>query len=480
LFLLLFVVFVPVFVYEAVYQYDRYDTRRANELQTNMEVARIVAATFDEFIHDILHQELAMLAIGIHLTYPESLSIAQMNEALKHNNAEYSALRNLAWISPQGHVLASSLSSTIGMDVMERSYFHEIVAGREWYVTDLFLSQATGEPVFTVARGIRDESGSLLGIVAAVVLPDKLGERVSIHRAGEGAITVIERRARAVFRSPRMEWSWEERSIPKDSKAVIDPLEGKEYVGVYECFRDGIDRITAVAPIRSIGWAAVAGRPMDEAMARVKSELVRQVGFFILLSSIVLTLALAISRSIEAPIRRLRDHALSRRMLLEASVDPGGTAELNDLALALREMAEEVRNRESALVESREHFRSLAENSSDCSMRYDAECRHTNVNTACARTAGLPAEEFIGGTHREMGFREELCDAWEEKIRSVFQTGEPQKWEFEFEGSAGRIYLDWHIVPEWSEDGQIKGVLGVSRDVTERVEAQEERKKLEM
>jgi len=132
---------------------------------------------------------------------------------------------------------------------------------------------------------------------------------------------------------------------------------------------------------------------------------------------------------------------------------------------------------ELMIRESEEKFRSLAENSQDYIMRYDAECRHLYENPAALQVSGLTQEEIIGKTHREAGFDEELCDLWEEKIGRVFQTGEPSQTVFEWESVGGRVHLDWRLYPEFDEGGNVKTVLGISRDITERVhlEAQNER-----
>lgn len=594
LFLLLSLVFVPIFITQAIYHTNQFATRRATELQANLELARAMAETFDELVHDIMHHE---LAIGIHLTCPHSLSLDEMNQILVRNNAEYPAVRNLAWIGPQGRILASSLSETIGLDVRERSYFDQILGGKEWAVTDLFPSQATGEPVFSIARGIRDERRQLLGIVVAVVSPDRLAERLPVERAGGGAITVIDREARAVFQYPKKEWNWEERAIPRDRPEIKEVLAGREFAGVHVCSRDGIERLAGIAPIRSIGWAVAAGRSLDAVMNPVKWQLIQEGSFFFLLTASVFIIALLISRSIETPIRRLRKHALALAGGdFENITEPCGSTELKDLAVAFESMAGQIKSREEALRqseekyrlifnqaplgvihydsqgrimdfnakaaqiigvteeaivgfhtlerlsdpamlhavqtaldskvgyyegdylsvlggkttpvrvifqplisregsvsgfvglfediterkradeairESEENYRSLAESSADYIMRYDRDGRHLYVNPACLKVAGVTAEEFIGKTHREMGFSEEQCDAWEEKIRRVFETGESHQWEFQFDGAAGRVYLDWRVMPEFSDEGTVKSVLGISRDITERVKAEE-------
>jgi len=114
----------------------------------------------------------------------------------------------------------------------------------------------------------------------------------SAQSAAGGAVTAIDREARVVFRYPKIEWSWGERCIPKDKPELIEVMAGREYAGVYECFRDGIDRIIGLAPIHSIGWAVAAGRPLHEAMAPFDRQLAGQAGLFLLLTSAVFAISL--------------------------------------------------------------------------------------------------------------------------------------------------------------------------------------------
>lgn len=144
----------------------------------------------------------------------------------------------------------------------------------------------------------------------------------------------------------------------------------------------------------------------------------------------------------------------------------------NEYVIAVARDITNRRQTEEALRESEEQFRSLSENSNDCIMRYDRECRHTYVNTACARVTGIPAVDIIGKTHRQLNFDNEQCEIWEDKIRSVFKTGKPEQLEYEVDSPKGLIFFDWRIVPEFSHDGTVMSVLGVSRDITERKRAE--------
>jgi predicted metal-dependent TIM-barrel fold hydrolase len=94
-----------MFILQAIFIYDRLQIRRSTELQANLEVARAMAQAFEEFIQDIIHQE---LAIGINLRSSESLTAEEMNRILRENKAEFPSLRDISWLSPQGRVMASS------------------------------------------------------------------------------------------------------------------------------------------------------------------------------------------------------------------------------------------------------------------------------------------------------------------------------------------------------------------------------------
>jgi hypothetical protein len=58
LLLLVGVVLLPTLLIQAVIYKDRYELRRSDELQANMEVARGISMAFEAFVKDVLHQEL--------------------------------------------------------------------------------------------------------------------------------------------------------------------------------------------------------------------------------------------------------------------------------------------------------------------------------------------------------------------------------------------------------------------------------------
>ncbi len=125
---------------------------------------------------------------------------------------------------------------------------------------------------------------------------------------------------------------------------------------------------------------------------------------------------------------------------------------------------------EAALRESEERFRALAEGSLDVIMRFDRSFRHLYANPIVENQTGIPAREFIGKTHRELGFPEELCTLLEEAIDTVFRTGQTHRVEFQL---PNRIWIDWLLIPETRPDGAVASVITAARDITERKRAEE-------
>jgi PAS domain S-box-containing protein len=128
---------------------------------------------------------------------------------------------------------------------------------------------------------------------------------------------------------------------------------------------------------------------------------------------------------------------------------------------------------EEEFRKSEEKFKSLAENSQDYIMRYDKQGRHLYQNEAGYRVSGFSEDEFVGKTHRELGFDETLCILWEKKISEVFQSGKPAGDVFSWESDEGTVFLDWRVFPEFDNKRNVKTVLGVSRDISELKQAEE-------
>lgn len=396
--LLLFAVLLPILLVQTSTYYDRFRSQHAQELQANLEIARTLAETFDRFVQDILHQE---LAIGTALTLAPSLSPQQLARLIDLGKAQYPAILDMGWISPQGRVVFSSQRHTVGLDISDRSYFREISAGKEWVVSDLLLSLIAAQPIFTISRGVRDAKGTLQGIVVSVILPDRLREILAIERAGEGAIAILDSKGRAVYRYPEIEWTWEQRGLLNTYPVIGDTLEGREITTTVSESLDGTRRMIALTPIPSLGWVAGASRPEKMVMEPILYGLIRHAGLFLFVTVAAFLFALIVSRTIAHPVERLRDHAqkLGRGELMHR-VEVDGPVELRELAHALNRMAEEILIREKRIGQERRQVETLA---AEMQALAQERARHlTRLNTLIQVSTEVLSETTMEGLLRRI------------------------------------------------------------------------------
>ena len=129
---------------------------------------------------------------------------------------------------------------------------------------------------------------------------------------------------------------------------------------------------------------------------------------------------------------------------------------------------------ENALRESETIHRTLVNCLPDIVMRFDSVGRHLFVSENVTEIAELHASDFIGKTHRELGFPESYSTLWEEALQSVVDTKISYESEFSIKGKHGKKVFNWRLVPEIDAQGNVKSVLSISRDITAHRQAEQD------
>lgn len=121
-----------------------------------------------------------------------------------------------------------------------------------------------------------------------------------------------------------------------------------------------------------------------------------------------------------------------------------------------------------ALSESEARFRTLIETAEDIVFMKDKDQRFTLVNPSVEKSLGYAPQEMIGKTSREM-FGDEAGDKTEEVENRVL-AGESVHTESERYSRSGSLrYCSIIRVPTYDTNGEITGLFGISRDVTNAV-----------
>jgi PAS domain S-box-containing protein len=156
-----------------------------------------------------------------------------------------------------------------------------------------------------------------------------------------------------------------------------------------------------------------------------------------------------------------------------------------------RAQQQSMRQRENELA-------ALFDSSPDPHLRYDSNLRITHANPAWGKAVGLSPRSAIGKTNGELALplaearvgnrsiaaghsRQSVIGTTngqlalplaearvgDRLIREVFQTGQPQRYEFSVPSSQGLAAHEVRFVPEFSPDGSVAAVLAIGRDITE-------------
>ncbi len=156
--------------------------------------------------------------------------------------------------------------------------------------------------------------------------------------------------------------------------------------------------------------------------------------------------------------RLFRLGPVARRALLEAEQRAG------------------IRRAEDALRESEALLREVTENSPDAIYVKDLQSRWLMANPAVLRIVGKSAGEAIGRTDLELYADPEIGRAILENDRRVMEGGIPREFEEVVDTSDGRRTFLSIKAPRRDAQGTIVGVVGVSRDITDRKQAQDQLK----
>ncbi|MEB3294366.1 MAG: PAS domain S-box protein [Synechococcales bacterium] len=126
------------------------------------------------------------------------------------------------------------------------------------------------------------------------------------------------------------------------------------------------------------------------------------------------------------------------------------------------------------LVQQREQvYKTVVENSPDIIERFDLQLRHLYVSPFLEKVTGIPAKHFIGKTCREVGLPEAMVNLWATAVQTLSETGQNQTIEFETPTTDGLRCFEMQIAPELNQDGTIASFLCISRDITDRKQAEQ-------
>ncbi|MBI4319866.1 MAG: PAS domain S-box protein [Chloroflexi bacterium] len=135
-------------------------------------------------------------------------------------------------------------------------------------------------------------------------------------------------------------------------------------------------------------------------------------------------------------------------------------------------MADDTLAREEQLRQSEERYRTLAEAAHDMIFIVNREGYVEYANSFAAKHFALRPEEIIGKRLEEL-FPPDVVERQERSLRRVFQTGESVYAEQQTPFPDRALWLGTRLVPLRTEGDEVRAVMGISRDITERKQTED-------
>ncbi len=402
---LLFLVAVPTWLVAGVSHYLRFETERAQQFGTDLELARVGAAAFDALIRGLSYREKATAEA---LSSASQSDPSESEHLLTTSASGAPSISLMQWVDPDGRVIASSEPRISTLDPGVLPYLQEVLKGHDFVVSDVFPAQVGGQAAFATLQAKRGAAGALEGVVVTQIDPRRLGDVFQMGRTGERVFSIIDRRGWLVYRYPESYLPWEHRNVIGAQPIVARATGGDEITGSITDI-NGQRLMAGYAPIRSIGWVVSASRAESDVMLPLVWEIVSETALYFLVTILAFFVALLMGRRISTPAHRLQEHALAlgrgevnRRIKLVR-----GPTELRQLADTFDFMAGEIQARDK---QSRRIEKALR------ASQYDLEVRVVERTAELTQTVEVLEYEIAGRKQIEEALRES-----EERYRQLVE-----------------------------------------------------------
>jgi PAS domain S-box-containing protein len=402
--------------------------------------------------------------------------------------ADRELFREVALLDPDGRevVRVSNLSPILPEDLRERAddlAFSTALVGGEDYYGPMRFDDHCGEPVLTLAVPVHDRrSGEVGAVLVAEVRLTRLWDLYAGLRLGEDAVAYLLDGAGQVIAHPDPSVVLRgTRFTPGTRAGIGTSLEGGKAILAVQGLDAGPRGLRVVVERPLAAALASALWPLGLVGLAVAGALLVALGLVFTMRRRVIGPILALTRAARAIHTGDLDH---RAALVQgdelgelAGIFNAMTARLQDSLGELQAEVQERREAERALRRNNALLNAVVEGAADAVYVKDLEGRYRLINSAGARMVGLAKDQILGRTDVAL-FSPETAQAIMASDRRIMAAGETRTFEERAEAAGvARVFLA--TKGPWRDgDGHTIGLVGLSRDITERIRAEAEIRRL--
>ena len=450
-----------------------------DDQQRAMERARNEAWLLAEQVDDHI-DNLENLLVGLSRAVSPRLADASANDALlrqvKEELPDY--ISNILLFAPDGSNIGVSWEAPDArrLNVAERNYFQQAMAGEHLAIGDVIRAKLTGEWVVTLASPVKDQTGHLRAVIAIGTKLTQFQDVFRIERLPPGSIVRIVDQKGVVVAQSDNGAKWIGRNLAGLGDAVLAAAASDSPAVVR--WPDGVERITASTSGNRVPWVVSIGLPTAIGFGAMMSHLTWGGSFAAISLLAGFAIAWMLSGRTVRPLRQLERDALvlaggdlSHRTRVKTRDEVGNLAE------AFNQMAAAIEHRQFELQESKNTLAAVIDASPVGIVCSDLQRRIALWNPAAEKLYGYTAAEAIGTTVQIVP-PDGQAESFEmyKRARSGATIRNEEVLRQRKDGSL--VHVKIAAAPMYSSDGAIRGVAWAHQDITERKKAQAQLERL--
>jgi diguanylate cyclase (GGDEF)-like protein/PAS domain S-box-containing protein len=426
-----------LFMLDMHYQHDKRTEREREKLATQVN---IISANVSE---QLAAADSAMTQLRYDVDFSRK-GVPALNRELMAMLSAMPAIHGMGIMDAEGTLRFSSRPQDIGQNFSERKYFQGIKSERQrdrLYVSEPF-TLISGLRSIAISKAIVSPDGHYLGAIIAGLDPEyfKTMMRTVLYAPdmwasithGDGQIFVMTPGKQGAIANSlaNAETMFSQHLASKETH--ISVLTGYSYTSKQESMM----ALTTISPSR-LGMdhplVISVSRNLEDIYGPWQDELQIKLGLYLML----VVIAICGIRNYQSR------HEQYEQMVKETK---------------------------AALQVSEDNYRVIVENTSELIIKVDPEGFYTYVNPAFCALYGVEADVLVGRHYSQDVFREDLP-----LVQEFFEKLLLPPYEVNFvhrENTAhGVRFLEWRGRVIHDEHGKLKELVGVARDVTERMES---------
>lgn len=269
--------------------------------QNNMLAHQLSDGT-DQLIRDRVN----LVKTLAHMPQVIKMDPAELKPLLKSIKEKNPDIDAVGIMNSTGTQIARSDETKL-LDLKDRSYYKDVVAGKDFAVSEVLISKSNQKPICVVSAPIK-ENGSIKGIIHLSLTLDSLGELIESTKAGKSGYSFIADSKGRVIAHPNKQYIVDQKDL-SPLAPVQSGLEGKTgFVGFSD---EGKTWLASYARTPFLGWIAVTQQDQNEALAEANS-MVRNTLVVLFLGALFAALAgVFLSNRVVKPIISLKDDVLN-------------------------------------------------------------------------------------------------------------------------------------------------------------------------